>query len=145
MTTSRRLVLLGASLLVTLGACGAPKARESAPVPGDADAARCVAIADSVRDNVTASALLLGTPGGRIGAPRIPSDARPSVPVHATYLVRPDGTFDKSSLRITGSSDPRFRESLSSLLSRATFNAPRVDGCPVWSRGDFRMVGIPRE
>lgn len=112
-------------------------APEMMAAANDTPGARCAAVADSVRSS-TAMANL----------PFARSDDRSILPVprgkvvgeiHARYLVDPTGKVVPGTMMITGARDAEFRRDLEEMLMRRTYRPPMVEGCPSWSRGDFRM------
>jgi hypothetical protein len=128
-------------------ACGGRPPQAAAPAPAPVLDARCIALNDSVfatlPPEVLPNAKLHGEP------PRIPppiSAAQRHTPVTFTYLVRPDGVSDTSTVSITGTENKRFRDLVVRYARRNQMAPAESDGCPVWSKVSVTMtpLGIER-
>ena len=109
--------------------------------------ARCMALNDSVfatlPPEVLPEAKLHGEP------PKIPppiSAAQRGVPLSFTYLVRPDGVSDTSTVVVTGTQNKRFRDLVVRYARRNQMAPAESDGCPVWSKVSVKItpLGIER-
>ena len=128
-------------------ACGGGPQQAAAPAPAPVLDARCIALNDSVfatlPPEVLPNAKLRGEP------PRIPppiSAAQRHTPVTFTYLVRPDGVSDTSTVSVTGTENKRFRDLVVRYAQRNQMAPAESDGCPVWSKVSVTMtpLGIER-
>ena len=134
--------------LIALAACSNGKTPEPPssinPALGAIPAAKCAPLADSIPPNMPRASLSLSVPNARPQPPRIPAGVRAGAVLHATFLVRPTGAADTASFTITGTTDEAYRRQLIQTMMGMHFTTPTIDGCPLWGRGDFQQVGIPR-
>jgi len=99
--------------------------------------ARCRTVSDSIFANVPRTLLPDANPP-KSGPPRFPLRVPLSVPagmpVRLTFLVRPDGSGDTTTVAVTGTDDRQFKRGATKFVSRVAFEPARIDDCPVWSQ-----------
>ena len=87
------------------------------------------------------------SPRGQVTLVRTPTDAELGRAVRSSVLVRPDGRADTTTVELIGTSDAGYRRDFTRTMSRTSFLAPMVKGCPVWGRYSLALErnGLFRE
>jgi hypothetical protein len=126
-----------AFLWLCLVGCASKTKPEATPSPSINLGGGCAEVARTPPPSSALAELPLVVPQDR---PQLPIPrSRPTREIRTRFMVDPSGRAVRTSIVITGTGEPEFRQQMEDAVMRIQFPPAEVGGCRTWGRGDFRL------